>query len=451
MSSGSSNFIKRLTVTGLFGRFNHDIRFDDGQNIAIITAPNGYGKTIVLRIIYSFFNRRLKFFSKIPFEKIEISLSSKKSIQIFKDPANHSDDEESDNRKSFSIKAKGFGSDSSNFRLSPNYRQSDLRALERNNPITRIAEDRWIDHRTDDYYSTKEIIEMYSDHLPMRVIESFNNKIPDWLQEVMSSVDLHLVETQRLLTIDEHLVSRHRSFRRQQKPLFAIEMDAKNLSNRISRLSQEYANVSQESDQTFPKRIIDQIGKEPISEEDIKIELELLEDKQEKLMSVGLLSKSVNEPIPPSDAFRDRNVRKILEIYIDDTKRKLRIFDKEYDKIRLFKQIINEHLSFKSIEIDAETGFLSKDDAGEVVPLSGLSSGEQHELVLLYELLFVVEPGATILIDEPELSLHVAWQKRFISDIQKIQELKNLKVIIATHSPQIINDRWDLVQELAKN
>ena len=53
-----------------------------------------------------------------------------------------------------------------------------------------------------------------------------------------------------------------------------------------------------------------------------------------------------------------------------------------------------------------------------------------------------------ILIDEPELSLHVSWQINFIEDLERILRLRRLKVLIATHSPQIIHDRWDLVQEL---
>ena len=113
------------------------------------------------------------------------------------------------------------------------------------------------------------------------------------------------------------------------------------------------------------------------------------------------------------------------------------------------KQILDEHFSFKTISINPEKGISAIDnDSEEAIPLSELSSGEQHELVLIYELLFKVEDGAVILIDEPELSLHVSWQKRFISDLQKIQNLKKMNVVIATHSPQVINDNWDLVQDL---
>jgi predicted ATP-binding protein involved in virulence len=82
------------------------------------------------------------------------------------------------------------------------------------------------------------------------------------------------------------------------------------------------------------------------------------------------------------------------------------------------------------------------------VPLEKLSSGEQHQLVLFFELLFELKENALILIDEPELSLHVAWQKKFLSDLNRIIELNQFDVILATHSPQLVA-RWNhLVVEL---
>ncbi|MDF5732730.1 MAG: AAA family ATPase [Rhizonema sp. PD38] len=77
-----------------------------------------------------------------------------------------------------------------------------------------------------------------------------------------------------------------------------------------------------------------------------------------------------------------------------------------------------------------------------------MSSGEQHELVLLYELLFKVQPDSLVLIDEPELSLHVGWQIQFLKDLQEITGLAYLDILMATHSPDIIQDRWDLTVEL---
>lgn len=87
---------------------------------------------------------------------------------------------------------------------------------------------------------------------------------------------------------------------------------------------------------------------------------------------------------------------------------------------------------------------------GKELKLSQLSSGEQHEVVLLYELIFKTKPGILVLIDEPEISLHITWQKEFLDDLLKIIKIQNFQVLIATHSPSIINDRWDLVYNLEK-
>ena len=98
--------------------------------------------------------------------------------------------------------------------------------------------------------------------------------------------------------------------------------------------------------------------------------------------------------------------------------------------------------------ISRKNGFVFTASDGTTLSPTDLSSGEQHELVLFYELLFRVDPGSLILIDEPELSLHIAWQVEFLRDLQEITQLANLDVLIATHSPEIINDRWDLTVQL---
>ena len=143
-----------------------------------------------------------------------------------------------------------------------------------------------------------------------------------------------------------------------------------------------------------------------------------------------------------------KNAEEVLSVYVQDVEKKLSVFDEIADKIDLFKKIINERLLYNRITISRQEGFsiLTMDD--KPLPVTALSSGEQHELVLLYQLLFKVDPDSLILIDEPELSLHVVWQQQFLQDLQEITRLASFDVLIATHSPQIIHDRWDLTVEL---
>ena len=77
-----------------------------------------------------------------------------------------------------------------------------------------------------------------------------------------------------------------------------------------------------------------------------------------------------------------------------------------------------------------------------------MSSGEQHEVVLLYNLIFEVPDSSILLVDEPENSLHVAWQKMIIPDLLKIAENKKLQLIVATHSPTIVSYGSDYAVDL---
>jgi predicted ATP-binding protein involved in virulence len=144
----------------------------------------------------------------------------------------------------------------------------------------------------------------------------------------------------------------------------------------------------------------------------------------------------------------DDTTKNILSIYSEDIERKLSVFEEISGKVELFKELVNKRFSYKKLDVERQKGFRLQ--TFQDLPLSptDLSSGEQHELVLLYELLFKTKPGALILIDEPELSLHVAWQVEFLKDLARVVKLSSFDVILATHSPQIINDRWDLAVEL---
>ena len=192
-----------------------------------------------------------------------------------------------------------------------------------------------------------------------------------------------------------------------------------------------------------PRRFIEQRTQPVAQEVEVRAKLSALATQRNELVGAGLIGKGEGEPLSNTDDLSDEEIRRILTIYIADTETKLSVFEELNDKVNIFKDILNEHFSFKQIEVNQSDGITAYDVASSSpIRLSELSSGEQHEVVLIYELLFVVEEGAIILIDEPELSLHVGWQRRFVADILRIQELRNLQFIIATHSPQIIDDHW---------
>lgn len=74
----------------------------------------------------------------------------------------------------------------------------------------------------------------------------------------------------------------------------------------------------------------------------------------------------------------------------------------------------------------------------EVTPFSELSSGEQQMLALLIKLAVSATPNALILIDEPEISLHVSWQRLLPVLLSRMCEHFKCHMVVATHSPLLV-------------
>jgi predicted ATP-binding protein involved in virulence len=180
----------------------------------------------------------------------------------------------------------------------------------------------------------------------------------------------------------------------------------------------------------------------------LQTELRELENKRESLMSAGLMEPDETNVQVPDQAVVDDLTRTVLSIYIKDVEKKLKVFDDILEKIQLLQKIINARFLYKKMNISKREGYLFVTPDGAPLAPDSLSSGEQHELVLFYELLFRIQPGSLILIDEPELSLHIEWQQQFLKDLAAITQIANFDVVIATHSADIIFDRWDLTVDL---
>ena len=198
---------------------------------------------------------------------------------------------------------------------------------------------------------------------------------------------------------------------------------------------------------TFPARLVQQGRGANLSSDQLKNRLAALDRKRQALQSTGLLEDEQGVGFVMPETI-DPTTQDVLSVYVEDVESKLKVFDTLADKIDLLKKIVDDRFLYKTMTISKEKGFLFTNHGANLLAPTHLSSGEQNVLVLLYELLFKVKSGSLILIDEPEISLHVAWQLEFLRDLQQVIKLSEFDVLIATHSPQIINDRWDLTVQL---
>ena len=131
--------------------------------------------------------------------------------------------------------------------------------------------------------------------------------------------------------------------------------------------------------------------------------------------------------------------KRILSTYLVELERKLQVYRPIMSKLTLFSDMLkNKSFADKAILFSPNFGIRARLNTGENVDLDLLSSGEKNEIMLLYRFIFTVPDNSTLLLDEPENSLHVVWQRMLIEDILRIAPAKNLQVIIATHSSRIV-------------
>tara|TARA_R100001244_G_scaffold20931_2_gene22240 strand:+ start:24363 stop:24803 length:441 start_codon:yes stop_codon:yes gene_type:complete len=137
-----------------------------------------------------------------------------------------------------------------------------------------------------------------------------------------------------------------------------------------------------------------------------------------------------------------------MSLYVEDSEEKLKAFESLADRTELLLSSLKAKFKNKKILLSKDRGLYAEGPGDLEIPLDSLSSGEQHEIVLLYELLFKVSKNTLVLIDEPELSLHVNWQKAFLPELLSISKVSDFYSIIATHSPFIVGGRDDLMTAL---
>jgi predicted ATP-binding protein involved in virulence len=439
--------ITEISIKELFGTFNHKISLNKQDRITIIHSPNGFGKTAILRLIDGVFNSSYSALRSIPFKSFTINFDDKRTLTI----------EKANPRKN--------GKSNINFSLSTNRKEPEtfvLRPLKENEKrfyefervarkipyLERLTPSEWLDTRNNEILELDDILMENQGLLPLfnEFEKELRGKTSDWFEKLKRQINVHFIKTERLQTLTN-------DYRRSMGENFfslkpSVSKHSEEVKDSIRKKIGEYASETQTLERTFPKRLVDGTSANNMTQEKLKEKLKAVEEKRKELISAGLLEEqSTEDPSYFIDRINDSN-EIALTLYAEDMTQKLKIFDDLAEKIEIFKNIINSRFQYKQMHINKDKGVFFITDDGSDLNLRSLSSGEQQELVLFYEFLFRVEENSLILIDEPEISLHVAWQMQFLKDLSLVTQNAKFDVLLATHSPQIINDRWDLTVEL---
>lgn len=452
MTNGNLLRVTRIRVEGLFDCYSHDVSLHLNERVTIIHGPNGVGKTVLLRLTAALISGRLTHFAEVPFHLFEIFLSDGSIFGVKKDrPTKPNKNDLSATfflrsrdgaLKEFSIK----GEQTNILRLA--------QRIESESPwLTRYSATEYLDRRSNEMLSAIEVVSKYPEYLPGRLRRGLFEE-PEWMRDLQNRIEVHLIEAQRLLRFAP-IRDRDWEFQRHGMPgseaqyVETVRDYARDLQKRISETLTIYAKNSQSLDQSFPERLLKGTEWGGLTLEDLKKRMQELEEKRQQLRRIGLIEQDASYPFDVSALENtDASQRSVMTLYVDDTAKKLGALDDLARRVQLMLANINKKFNNKAIRISKDKGLLAFTADQNELELSSLSSGEQHELVLLYDLLFRVKSNTLVLIDEPELSLHVTWQKSFLPDLLEIVSATKFDVLLATHSPFIVGDRNDLMTPL---
>jgi len=144
----------------------------------------------------------------------------------------------------------------------------------------------------------------------------------------------------------------------------------------------------------------------------------------------------------------------ILDIYREKLKRRYDTQEKAFEEIKKYLNAVNDFLNGKEISIFANDQAFTrpkvgiKFDNGTTTRLQALSSGERQIITMTYAA-SQMSSQKIVLIDEPEISLHIDWQRRLLRKLS--EQIQDRQIIVCTHSPVIAADYRSRRKELKLN
>lgn len=430
----STRRIERLEIEGLFERFNYiiDLGVDKG-GLKILTAPNGYGKSTILRMIDAFAKGDYEYFISEKFKSVKFVLSDGCEVGI--------------THKTGGVVVKSMG-ETVVFDKGKKNIERDIAFDKALLLFEEIGRESFETSREIDCLSKSGIYD-YINAIGATKRLSKKSKLLNDLRESLSVIS---ISTNRLKS-DDLRVSMRSGERGERK--FKVDLLASVVRDEIQQEIRRQFKEGRKLEATFPRRLIDVMiegGRKP-SEDSVMNAIGRIQDYETKFAKLGLVPDTGSSDT--INLLKSRSLEGpgliVLEAYLNDILIKFELLDKLARKLEVFCNSINELLAFKTVGTSADSGIVVRvsDKEDEKVPLKFLSSGEQHLVVLVGELVFKAKESSLVLIDEPEISFHPEWQERFLGILENIQKTNSFSALVSTHSPMLIGDRWDGVVELA--
>ena len=453
--------IKSLFAVGLHGRFDIGVEFSEGINI--VHGVNGTGKTTLLHILTNAANLDIERFAGLNYRSIRMEISNGRVIELSGRPSEH----------------PGHLSDVT---LLIDDQEIATWPPERNerDPELQLHLARKVYHRI--ATMRRDIgIDVEATYFP-----AFRTMIEAWSSLELSDLARHALTERRGLPSGRLGRSTSSPRRRTSSGRMPTELAREffgqfvppinypspreieqQLDDAIQKSVNRLANEDRSLFANAFTRVFNAISQPPGSDlRDVRAADEIrtsISDQLDELQSteseyglpdsnsafVELKSQLSSSGILDRDHDETTTIR-ILKVYEEALTQRAKLLMEAFRVIREYIDAVNDFLQGKQLvtatpDVESTPRLQIRHHDDRLSPLDTLSSGERQIAGLIYSASHVAR-GNVILVDEPELSLHIDWQRKIIHSM--MQQFPSKQLIVCTHSPIIASDYGENMIEL---
>jgi hypothetical protein len=138
----------------------------------------------------------------------------------------------------------------------------------------------------------------------------------------------------------------------------------------------------------------------------------------------------------------------LLAPYVQSLEKRLEATEPIYRMVHRLVIAVNGFLRDKELEFRLGHGFVIKNRLDQELKPPQLSSGEQQLLLLFCYIITARDKPSVFIIDEPELSLNVKWQRQLVQTLLDIAAESSTQFLFASHSLELLAQHRERVVPL---